>query len=54
MKGPSLCMESLHQSLLYYMLHRIKRNPQELLKALLNQKATIAHIRLMIEQAEKE
>ena len=44
MKGASLYMESLHQSLQYRMPNGIRGNPQEHLKALLNQKAKIVHI----------
>jgi len=47
-------MESLHQSLWYHTPHGIGRNPQELLKALLNQKAMIAHIRPGVKQAKEE
>ena len=44
MKGASLYMESLHQSLQYRMPNGIRGNPQEHLKTLLNQKAKIVHI----------
>ena len=51
MKGASLCMKLLHW---YRMPHGIRRNPQELLKSLLNQKAVIVHTCLRVEQVEKE
>ena len=47
-------MKSLHQSLWYYMPYRIKRNPQELLEALLNQKIEIAPIHLTVIQMKEE
>ena len=54
MKGASLCMESLHQSLQYRMPYRIRRNPQELLEALLNQRTKIALIHLRVIQMKED
>ena len=54
MKGASLYVESLQQSLWYCVPYGIGRNPHKLLKALLNQKAMIACIHLRVEHAKKE
>ena len=44
MKGASLRMELLHQSLRYCVPHGIGQNPQEVLEALLSQKCAVACI----------
>ena len=54
MKGASLHMEPLHQSLRYRVPHGIGQNPQEVLKALLNQKCAVVCISPRVKQVDKE
>ena len=53
-KGTYISIKPLHQCLYYPMPHVIKRNPQKILEALLNQKSTITYIGPRIKQAMKE
>ena len=54
MKGASLRVEPLHQSLRYRVPYGIRQSPQDVLEALLNQKCAVACISPRVKKVAQE